>query len=143
MWLNRHVSRNGEEGRQDMETGSHDPARVVCVEGHVGCLEHTSMPRRRTEADNMAMRGEVPPGWVRLPGGGIVPPALAARSDRGWEADADRDSAMAARLAEYVRDMDASVAAWLADPSATVEEAERIMGIWQDIRKITRGEGGR
>jgi hypothetical protein len=75
--------------------------------------------------------------------GGVISAALAARGDQGWEADADRDSAMAARLAEHVRDMDASVAAWLADPSATVEEAERIMGIWQGIRKITRGEGGR
>lgn len=68
---------------------------------------------------------------------GIMPPLLAARA-LGWGDDEDRDSTRAARLAVLVRDMDESVAAWLADPYASVEEAERIMGLWQAIRKITQ-----
>lgn len=44
--------------------------------------------RPRTPDDDMAMRGEVPPGWVRLPSGGIVPPVLAGRM-AGWQADRD------------------------------------------------------
>lgn len=72
-------------------------------------------------------------------GGGLVPRVLADRGEAGWDRDSDRDSRHAAKLSGLVSDMDRSVAAWLADSSATVEEAERIMGLWQAIRKITQG----
>ena len=76
---------------------------------------------------------------VTMPGGAVMPARLAARGGAGWEFDADRDSEKAAQLAGLVADMDRSVAAWLSDSMATYEEAERIMGLWQDIRKITQG----
>lgn len=71
--------------------------------------------------------------------GASMPAKLAARGDDGWEFDSDRDSEKAARLAGLVKDMDESVSAWLNDSAGTIEEAERIMGLWQAIRKITQG----
>lgn len=76
---------------------------------------------------------------VTMSDGTILPRKLAQRGEAGWDGEEDRDSAQAAKLAELVRDMDGSVTAWLADSSASVEEAERIMGLWVDIRKITQG----
>lgn len=79
------------------------------------------------------------PGMVTLSDGAMMPAKMAAHGDHGWGTDEDRDSTQVARLAELVRDMDASVSAWLADSAATEEEAERIMGLWLDIRRIMRG----
>lgn len=83
---------------------------------------------------------------------GIMPDKLASR-ESGWGDDGDRDSTQAAKLSALVRDMDASVAAWReewegfdldeGDAVLMAEEADRIMSIWQAIRVITRGEGGK
>lgn len=85
--------------------------------------------------------------------GSTVSGVLAARGDRGWEADADRDSAMAARLAEYVRHLDDLARKWTKqegsfstpypDQADFVDMINDFTDTWQAIRKITRGEGGR
>lgn len=79
---------------------------------------------------------------VSTPEGALMPAKLAGRVT-GWGEDEDRDSEQASKLSGLVKDMDESVARWLASSDATLEEAERIMGLWQDIRKITRREGGK
>lgn len=129
-----------------METGTHDPRDTpgwVCVEGHAACVAHTSVARRRTEADVMALRGEVPSGWVRLPEGGIVPAKLARAT--GWTFDEDRDSTLAAKLSGLVRHMDEAVSAWVNDNSTYPDPGDLVAVLvdltdtWVSIRAITQG----
>jgi len=111
-----------------MDMGTHDYGRAE---------EQRATARRATvpTLDSLKATSDM----VTTPTGATMPAKLAARGEEGWEFDADRDSEKAAKLADLVKDMDRSVVAWLADSMATCEEAERIMGLWLDIRKITKG----
>lgn len=76
---------------------------------------------------------------VTMPDGAIMSGRLAARGDRGWLFDEDRDSEVAARLRDLVSTMDAKVREFISDSAAGIDEAEVICDLWVAIRKITQG----
>lgn len=128
----REGGRVGKRGDQVMDVGTHEYGRdaVAHPQGHA------------IERERQGIFCHTCGKWIKWPepqSYAVMPDRLANRGDRGWLDDGDRDSTQAAKLAELVRDMDVSVPAWLGDSMGTIEEAERIMGLWLDIRKITQG----
>lgn len=120
-----------------MDMGTHDP--INGIDRETAPTVHPS--GHALERERRGMFCHTCGKWIEWPkpeSYGVMPGNLGARGDAGWLDDGDRDSTQAAKLAELVKDMDASVRRWLDDSSATCEEAERIMGLWQAIRKITQ-----
>lgn len=123
-----------------MEIGTHDPVAHMPTGWPLVDLARNPDPSEYADQ-------------VSTADGGVISAVLAARGDAGWEADADRDSTMAARLAEYVKHLDTLAGQWersegefgqaYPDQSAFVDMINDMVGTWQAIRKITRGEGGR
>lgn len=78
--------------------------------------------------------------WPKPESYGVMPGNLGARGDAGWLDDGDRDSTQAAKLAELVKDMDATCAEILArEVSSGQLELRAVARRWQAIRKITQG----
>lgn len=76
---------------------------------------------------------------VTTDAGTTMPAKLAARGDQGWEFDVDRDSEVAARLADLVKDMDATCEEIMRRNPHTHLELRALARRWQAIRRITQG----
>lgn len=123
--------------------GTHDYGRASSEDAFARMYaERAARVAAQVDADTADVRADM----VIMADGAIMSGRLAARGDRGWLFDEDRDSEVAARLRDLVSTMDARVREFISDSAAGIDEAEVICDLWVSIRKITQGrditEGG-
>lgn len=121
--------------------GTHDYGRASSEDAFARMYaERAARVAAEMDADTADVRADM----VIMADGAIMSGRLAARGDRGWLFDEDRDSQVAAKLRELVASMDDLVAAFLRgdsehDAAMEIDAAHAIADAWVAIRKITQG----
>lgn len=80
---------------------------------------------------------------VTMPSGALMPRKLADRGDRGWQAEADRDSRQPARLVELYGQLDSLCDRVLGVEATTLSNtdlAHAMAAAWREVRRLTRGQ---
>jgi len=125
-----------------MDIGTHDYGRDP-----ESSEVQRSQVRGATDAHHAAVRRDNLPTLaelealapqVTMPDGAMMPERIAARGDRGWLDDSDRDSGKASQLASLVKDLDALAVEWQAGKWTDTYVAARAVTLWQSIRKLTQ-----
>lgn len=108
---------------------------------HSGASDDTEAQRAQARQATVPTLAELmaDSDMVTTDAGAMVPAKLAARGDAGWEFDVDRDSEMAAKLADLVKALDSLAERYRAGQLFDAFTARQAIGIWEAIRRITQG----